>query len=142
MIITLKVGAAAPVTLCHGSARGVDKHVGPKEDISGGASSVPQIDQLIGAEAVTISDRKNLVGTLRFGISVEKASVTEAAYFAATYPWTAPRFGTLRLYEESSPTIYVEFPTAHVSNIDARQNGVAVDVTYVVALGAQTAVHP
>lgn len=143
MIITLKVGAAAPVTFCHGTDRGVDKHCGPNPDVANSATALAQIDPVIGATFQTISDRQNLIGTYRFGVSVQKASVEEASYFASTYPQTAPRFGTLRIASDTNPTtVYVEFPSAHVGNIDARQNGVTVELTYSVTLGAQTAVHP
>jgi hypothetical protein len=137
MKIVIRV-SSVDYTLCDGAARGVDKLVGPY-DIAFTLSSTSQTDTIIGASYVSITDRGNRSGTLRFGVTVEKGTVDLASNYAVLYPLSRMQAanGTLRILKEDGTTENATWTNAQITQVDARQSGVSVDIQYTIALGTK-----
>jgi hypothetical protein len=137
MKIVIRV-SSVDYTLCDGAARGVDKLVGPT-DIAFTMGALSQTDTIIGASFVSITDRGNRSGTLRFGVTVEKATIDEASYYALWFPAQVKRYGTLRILKEDGTTSNIEWTNAHVAQVDTKQSGVSVDIQFTINVGTTTA---
>ena len=137
MKIVIRV-SSVDYTLCDGAARGVDKLVGPT-DIAFTMGALSQTDTIIGASFVSITDRGNRSGTLRFGVTVEKGSVDLASNYAILFPHSRMQTanGTLRILKEDGTTENATWTNAQITQIDAKQSGVSVDFQYTIALGTK-----
>jgi hypothetical protein len=135
MRISLYVGASEVAVLCHGSERGVGNHVGPADDHRGNIRAIVQIDQVIGAAAVTLQDRGNRQGRESFTVNVELASIEAAFMYTKTYAYGLTRFGEIRMVEGAQT---VKLVNAHIEDVAYRQSGVNVAITYTITFGAVT----
>ncbi len=118
--------ALAETNLCDGPLRETGKNCGP-EDFAVGGKTMSQPISAIRAAASTVYGRGNLLTTVAFKISRHFGSVSDAAVWAATYPGSVVRAGTLTVTEGATSKTMAN---ASLEDVQCRHIGASVFVSY------------
>lgn len=140
MQILVKDTATGSVqTLCHGHGTGVDKHVGPSDLITEGPISVQMAEFLRATNAKAYS-RGNRKARLSFSVTRECASLQAAEAFCLTHPRDLQRADTVLIVAQGNrgAVTNLAIGNAVVENVQCRQIGVTVQISYTLTGGAIT----
>lgn len=119
--------------LADGAEHGLNKRVGPGDDMRVGAKVNLQVDEILRATAVKIRNRGNLSGRVSFSVQMECNSIEAATFQAFAFPFNVPRAGDIWFVEG---TRTIKLIGGGIEDISTVQIGKTIIITYTIVYGA------